>query len=112
MGNLFICETFINVDKRAQFGRTGWHETNYVDTGGLYRHLRQEYGKATTMYADLMNGKSRKIGWVFSKRMRYEDARDPKDIYTREVWVEVSTVKPENEPGRFQNPKSPWERGS
>lgn len=109
MSNLFIKETFVNQTKGHQFDQTRWYETYHTDTGSLFKSLQREYGKATAMYVD-KDGKQVKIGWVFEKRMRYEDSRDPKDTYIREVWVEVSKVNPEQAMVYVQAPQSPWER--
>lgn len=116
--NLYIRETYVNLTKNYRFNTIEWYETGFTDPGKLYKHLQREgYGKATTMYADIMaTGKARKIGWVFAKRMAYSDAlrpRDPKrETYIREVWVEVSTVNPDAvvTPAVYTAPHSPWER--
>lgn len=89
--NLFIKETYVNVTKGYNFGNSEWYETFTDETGRLFRSLQKEYGKAGKMYRDTANGGAKQVGWVFSKRMKYEDADE---YYTREVWVEVSKTEP------------------
>lgn len=76
---MFIHETYINATKGYQFGDSGWYEPYTDSAGKLFRSLQREYGRCT--------------GWVFSKRMRYDDARGnnpDRDYYTHEVWVSVA----------------------
>jgi hypothetical protein len=92
---LLIRESFLNQTKGYHFGESEWYEP-YNDTrGSLYRTLQKEYGRCESkMYTDSPSG-TKEIGWVFSKRMLYEDARRPyndSDYYIREVWVEVREV--------------------
>lgn len=82
-------EQYINQTKGYSFGDGGFMNTD--DTvGQLYRYLRSEYGKATKMYRDREDHPPHQVGWVFTKRMEYEDYRGKGDrYYIREVWVEV-----------------------
>lgn len=108
---LYIRETFINETRGAQFGKTDWYETWTSDLGKLFKGLQRDYGAATTMYQDRPLGPPIKIGWVFRKRMRYDDARGndlEKNWYTREVWVQVSLVEPKTERVQTVAPASPW----
>lgn len=94
MRNLWISEAFVNATKEAIFGDSPPYETHTDDIGKLFKSLQREYGKCTgKVYQD---PDARRIGWVFQKRMRYEDAhRDgngrysEKAHYIREVWVTV-----------------------
>jgi hypothetical protein len=91
--NLWISETYINVDTATRFGDSGGpYETFTDDVGKLYRSLVSEYGRCVGKVRIDPDGRA--IGWVFRKRMKYEDTRD---TYIREVWVtlhdEPDTVK-------------------
>jgi hypothetical protein len=121
---LEVRETYINVDGYdggpVQFGESGWQPAYASTRGGVFRDVRAEFGGCISkMYRDrkitgtdaqtnpypAMPASAKRserwtvdeVGWVFRKRMRYEDARrDPdtgryraSDYYTREVWVEV-----------------------
>ena len=90
MTALHIQETFINKTKDAQFGESDIYEAFTDDVGRLFRDMQREYGRCVSkVYIDTADG-VKATGWVFEKRMRYEDARgnDPeRDFYTREVWV-------------------------
>jgi len=96
---LQIQETYINQTRGHRFGESGWYKPFTDDKGKLFRSLQREYGKCTSrVYQDTPDGKPDAIGWVFEKRMRYEDARGKhpeRDFYTREVWVTIRQVKGE-----------------
>ena len=97
MTKLFIRETFINETKGYQFGNTDWYEPYADNRGELFRDLQKEYGACiSAMYRDTPGKAPKTVGWVFSRRERYENARrdEPKDkaTYIREVWVEVREV--------------------
>lgn len=97
MSNIYIQETFVNQTKGYQFGDSPVHETFTDDRGKLFRSLQQEYGRcASKVYRDRPNKPPMCIGWVFEKRMQYEDARDnrPDSFYIREVWVTLHTAEP------------------
>lgn len=100
MCKLLIRETFVNDTEHHQFGESDPHEPFTADPKRLFAELRKEYGRPSSMYADKTDGSAEQVGWVFSKRMRYEDARgnDPeKDFYTRSVWVHLyASCKPDD----------------
>lgn len=87
---MMIRETFINLDKNATFGDPDWVEAWTDDVGKLFKSLAAEYGRCTgKAYIERKGEPDKPCGWVFQKRMRYEDARGhkPSDYYMREVWV-------------------------
>lgn len=106
-----IHEDYVNRTKNARFGDTDWFEPYAQTRGRLFLELQKEYGRCEgRMYRDrrIVTGHSfvafgvimrpretwttDEVGWIFLKRMPYEDARRPlteKDYYLREVWVEV-----------------------
>lgn len=91
---LWVRESFVNLTKGHMFGEGEPYETAYTfaEKGRLYKDLVREYGRCTgKMYRDRRSGPPQVVGWVFVKRMKYEDARTdrPSDYYLREVWVEV-----------------------
>jgi hypothetical protein len=52
--------------------------------GEIFRGMSKEYGRCSgKVYIDTADG-VRAIGWVFEKRVRYEDS---KDTYLQEVWI-------------------------
>jgi hypothetical protein len=83
-------EQFINETRGYSFGDSGYMTCDY-DLSWLYKYLRSEYGKATKMYRDRKDHPPHRVGWVFTKRMEYEDWRPGQEdrYYIREVWVEV-----------------------
>lgn len=96
---LLIREVFVNETRGCRFGAEEWYEPYTDDRGRLFRTMQREYGRcvSTKMYIDTKTQEIKPVGWVFQKRMRYEDARrDPdtgrykdSDYYVREVWVEL-----------------------
>lgn len=111
--SLWIQETFINETKGYQFGSGPWIDSECDTMGELFRQLSREYGRCTSkIYRDVKSGDSWKVetvGWVFEKRMEYEDAyrisNKKERVYLRHVWVSVSTV----DPHQPLKPVSPWE---
>lgn len=105
--NLYASETYVDAMAGHMIGESGWQETFTDSPGELFRCLRGEYGLCTgRMYVDAKTGGAVQIGWVFQKRVRYEDSHE---TYIREVWVEVSTTKPERV-CTMRNVSSPWDR--
>lgn len=105
MENLWINETWVNETEGYGLGDSGWYETFTPDLGKLYRSLRKEYGgRVQTMYRDTPDSPPVKVGWVFHKRVKYEDTPE---TFLRAVWVEVSTV-PVKEIHTTTPVRSPW----
>jgi hypothetical protein len=101
-----IRETYVNRTEHTQFGDSEWYEPWTDDKGTLFREFQREFGRCESkVYQDKrvslpFSGfgvdvpakyETVPVGWVFAKRMRYEDARftNRDDFYIREVWVEV-----------------------
>jgi hypothetical protein len=113
-----IKEVYCNETENTRFGDSGWYEPWTEDRGKLFRSYQQEFGGCVSMmYRDVRLSREATVvafgvtvviparwridtcGWVFSRRMRYEDARPvtngqgrrvfrESDYYTRVVWVE------------------------
>ena len=110
MATLQVRETFVNETKGHQIGETEWYEPYTDNMGRLFLNLQKEYGRCLSrMYRELNEDDSNPVdgvpvGWVFSRRERYADARGrwsdrlgrtvygDDDHYIREVWVEVRTI--------------------
>lgn len=87
---IYIRETYVNLDKGWRFGESDVYETDFDDKGKLYRSLVREYGRCTgKMYVDLKGGRTIEAGWVFVKRMQYDDSNE---TYLREVWVSLHSA--------------------
>lgn len=114
MAKLMVREEYVNATKGHRFGDSGGESEAFTeDRGELYRALVREYGRCTgKVYVDrkvAVNGdpahgftyEPLPIGWVFLKRMDYEDAhRIPagrERTYLREVWVMVREVADDDE---------------
>lgn len=94
---MYISETYTNETKGYQFGESGVFEAWTDDKGKLFKGLQREYGRCISkVHIDTVKG-VRTIGWVFEKRMKYDDERSntPEDYYVRHVWVTLHEKKPE-----------------
>jgi len=87
--NYHVTETYVNKTDMVRFGESGLYESFTDNLGRLFKAFQKEYGRCTSkMFIDGKNG-AKHIGWVFEKRMQYDDTRE---FYTREVWVEVKEL--------------------
>jgi len=92
MANLFIRKSYVNETEGYRCGDSDVYETAYDNPSDLYRGLRESFGRCQSiMYRDAENGKSQKIGWVFIKRVKYDDC---KKTYLQSVWVSVYSAPP------------------
>lgn len=109
MANRFwIRETHINVDEGYRYYDGQWEEISEDSLGGLFRRLQSDYGRCVSkQYQDRVSGPPIQTGWVFEKRVEYDDR--PREKYTREVWVSVSITEPKQEMVWTVKPRSPWE---
>lgn len=126
-----VRETYTNATTNTRFGESdGWIDAYATTRGEVFRNARSEYGApVSTMYRDVRHvtvappasvppfpaapspaserttetWTTESAGWVFRKRMVYEDARPEcyrnhkpryraNDYYLREVWVEVREI--------------------
>jgi len=68
-----------------QFGESDWYEPFTEDLGKLFKSLRKEYGRCVSkVYQDAPDRTADPIGWVFQKRVKYQDCNK---TYLQEVWV-------------------------
>jgi hypothetical protein len=95
---LWVQESFINATEGYNFGESPVYETSHTDVGKLFRSCMREYGRCVSrVYVD-RDGEAMPVGWVFQKRMAYDQQRPRYDdwghllkpeTYIREVWVTV-----------------------
>lgn len=89
---LLIQETWVNRTMGHGIGESGKYEPFTENVTTLYKSLLKEYGRCQSkVYIDRTptdyksnKGKVKAIGWVFQKRVKYEDS---KDTYLQETWV-------------------------
>jgi len=91
MSNLYIQEIFVQVEgeKRYCNCETEVYETCYNSIGKLFKACQQDYGRCISKQ---YIGERQQIGWVFEKRVKFEDCGD---TYLQEVWVSVHDKTPE-----------------
>lgn len=89
---LRVSVTLVNEDEGYRFSET----TDDVDygRGDLYRRCVREYGRCTgaVYYDPVEGGWPKKIGWVFVKRVKYDDCAE---TFLQTAWVCVSEVTEE-----------------
>lgn len=94
-----IQEININQTRGHRLGNSAWFLPFTQDKKKLFKILKKEYGRCISKaYIDLPDETPQEVGWVFEKKMKYEDARsnNPEDFYVREVWVVYREIKNEN----------------
>lgn len=103
---LWIKEDYVNRDKGHIYDVVDWYETRFdVDQRrDLFESCSKEFGRARAMWVDKPGGGRHQVGWVFEKRVRYEDSSD---TYLRETWIEVSIGDP-RQPTLAPIVVSPW----
>jgi len=64
---------------------SGWYEPFTDNLGQLFKFLQKEYGRCVSrVYQDAPDRVADPIGWVFQKRVKYQDCNE---TYLQEVWV-------------------------
>jgi hypothetical protein len=103
MSNLYIDIAQTNETKHYRLYDSDFQESMYDDVGELYRALIKEYGRCVSKQ---YIGEGVQIGWVFEKRVKYDDVRAPKAFkhmtpverdkcsFIMATWVGVHTEKP------------------
>ena len=92
MAKLMIRETYVNENTGWAYGETEWYEPFTSNLGQLFRYLQKEYGRASCMYMDGLDGDSFKIGWVFTKRTKRTKYTDSDNTYVSTVWIQYKRV--------------------
>ena len=95
--NLYVKEEVVAREKENDEGEIVYesevYESAYEDVGELFRACRREYGRCISkVYIDRNDGTSQAIGWVFLKRVPYQDA--PNETYLQEAWITVHKAPP------------------
>ena len=110
---LWVTEKYVDKDKNQLYDVVDWYETRFDDgqRRDLFKSCSREFGRARAMWVDKPGGGRHQVGWVFEKRVEYEDARAgapaKERTYLREVWVEVSIGDP-RQPTPAPIVTSPW----
>ena len=89
---MLVSVSYVNATEGHRIGDEPPHEPFTTDLGKLYRYAVREWGRCTgRVYIDGPNGDPIPVGWIFVKRVEYEDAHrisDPaKRSYLQEVWI-------------------------
>ena len=89
---IHIKEQYINKNENCTFGGSEVYETFTDNIGELFKDLQCEFGRCvSSMYMDKKDGATKKIGWVFEKKNKYNDCDE---TYVQETWIELHKTKP------------------
>ena len=98
---LWMHETYLDEARNVILGESEPYETAYTasEVGQLYRQLQKEHGACTSrIYVDTKTEQAVPVGWVFRKRIEYEDARPnwskEQRYYLRSVWCQLYSQRP------------------
>jgi hypothetical protein len=90
--NLWVQESFIDRTQGHRFGDSDVYETFTDNRAELFRAMQGEYGRCISkVYIDVDGGSPKGIGWVFEKKIRYDDTDER---YMQEVWVTLHQAPP------------------
>ena len=90
--NILISETWVDATGGYIIGDSGVYETMFGNIGELFKSLKKKYGKCISKMFIGDNENAKHIGWVFSKKVKYEDCNK---YFTQETWVSLHEKKPE-----------------
>lgn len=95
MSNLKIKIDRINRTDNYRINPGETCETRYETIGELYRGCMKEHGRCIgSIFIDKMNGKVKRVGWVFLKREEYLDCAE---TFLCETWISVYAEEPRTE---------------
>lgn len=84
-----IREDYVNATEGYSSGGGDFYTPFTDNRGELFRNCQKEYGRCISkMYRDY-NGQALFCGWVFQKRVQYDDSAD---YFLQETWVEIRWV--------------------
>lgn len=87
---LMVREDYVNATEGHIFNSSSW-QTSFADTPSeLYRIVRAEFGRCISKaYIDQDDGGALAIGWVFVKRVKYDDCSE---TFLQETWIHYRTA--------------------
>jgi len=90
---MYISVEHVNEDRHYRFGDSEPFECDAETPGEVYKAMMSQYGRCISkMFVDSVDGKkSKHIGWVFEKRMKYDDSNDTFKCHT---WVSLHEKPP------------------
>ena len=95
MDAIFIQETCVDRTQNLRTYDSDIYEAFTTDKVQLFRSLQREHGRCTGyIYIDTKTGRQ-KIGWVFEKRVKYDDCNE---YYIQETWITLYQRAPEAHP--------------
>ncbi len=89
---ILIQENYVNKSQNLRCGESDVYESRHETKTELYKGLVKEFGRCVSrMYNDGPKG-TKCIGWVFEKRMKYDDSDE---TFIQQTWVSVHSKMPE-----------------
>lgn len=97
---LWITEKYVDKNKGRVYSEVDWYETRFADNElrPMLKSMTKEFGRVHSMWRDKPSGGREQVGWVFEKRVAYDDVSQTtpakERFYLREVRIEVSIGDP------------------
>src|SRR5690242_15690009 len=89
--NLIVQISQTNETKRYRYADDAASESAHELKGELFSACLKEYGRCISkMYVDVSDGGRIHIGWVFEKKMKYDDSHETFICHT---WIAVLTER-------------------
>ena len=88
MSNLFVQEEYVNATKGYRIGDSTPQESRFETPSEVYKFSLKEFGRCM---GKVYIGEGKHIGWIFQKRVKYEDCNE---YYLQETWITIHKGKP------------------
>ncbi len=89
---LFIEEVWNNQTEGYQMGSSGVYESFTDNLNELFQSCQKEYGRCVSACFVDLNGKPKKIGWVFEKKSKFTDVDK---YFIQHTWISIHEKEPE-----------------
>lgn len=88
---LLVNEVYTNETEKYRCGDSGYYQPFTDNLGKLFLTYQRDYGRCISkVYIDKDN-KSFAIGWVFEKKVKYEDCNE---FYLQHTWITLHNSEP------------------
>lgn len=89
---IYMQEQTVNKTEGYKIGDSGVFESRFETKSEIYEYCLREYGRCIgKCYVDTSDKKAKTIGWVFLKRVKYEDCNE---TYLQETWISLHEKLP------------------
>jgi hypothetical protein len=94
MAVIYVEQDTVNATEGYTCGKTDPEETEFETKGEVFKWCLKRFGKCVSrVYIDRESGRPRKIGWVFQKRVKYDDCNQ---MFLQETWITLHKAPSEH----------------